>query len=490
MKISLHEVLNLILSFALTKAFTQVPLQMVVQQINNEFHMDLNVLVNFNACNDGVDTNIYHNLLTTSHKPLIVFNNLNTTTVTPIYQLHNRNLLIIVCLNGGVATWNDTIEFLDQLLWKLHWTEILFVQEMQQNNTFHMQHLQLFQQCWLKGFINVLLWHGGYLYTYHPFPQIEMKQLLTVKAYANKNHLTNFQGYELYLPLALRAPRVYYYNNRQGNEVRTGYWYKMIVFIEQYNGTVNIQRFNLMETQTVTDITKILSKYRYDFVPSIMYFNDYYSHSDVFYLGKVIIICSTPKEIPQALYLLLIFDPYVWLMCAFTFASLALLAAVIYRFRTEHWNFQNACLHAFTTMLNISSNFIKQHTFLIFIIQFMALVTGFLLTNFHACNLSSVLTVKLYEPELKTLDDIMKTDKMILDSVVDINKTLNQEAIPDFIKKRMATLDNDNWQSFDKLRYDLNISAYFYIGMDDLVDYLLFQQIYLARPFATTRHNP
>ena len=53
------------------------------------------------------------------------------------------------------------------------------------------------------------------------------------------------------------------------------------------------------------------------------------------------------------------------------------------------------------------------------------------------------MAVKIYEPELKILVDIMKTNKMILDCMVDISETLSRETIPDLIKKNV-------WQACKK----------------------------------------
>ncbi|XP_065361867.1 uncharacterized protein LOC135955445 [Calliphora vicina] len=466
----------LILSILLANARAQLQLNSVVGEINLAFQVELNVLINFNSSSDFDN---YQKLLTSSDKPLIVYNNINAN-VTPIYQQQTKNLLAVVWLNENVAM-NDIINFLDRILWKLHWVEIMFVAEQQANKT-TME--TLFQQCWSKGFSNIVLWCQGLLYSYNPFPKVQVLELANVNAFTNKNYFINFQGYELLVPFRERAPHCFSYHNKQGDLVLAGYWYKIVdEFIKYYNGTTLVIPITMKETQNPKDILKLAATNLFDFIPTAMYFSDYYSNSDVFYLSKVVVICSMPVEIPESWYLMIIFDDNVWLMCVLTFLLLSLVIALIYRFVTNHWEFSKSFMHALTTLTNLSTNYLNRRSFLMYILHFMPIITGFILTSFHNCNLSSMLTAKIYETPLESLQDIAKTNTKILDSINDIDQTLSLESVPQYIKQRLVTADS--LEEFFQLRTNLNVTEYFYTGPDDLAEFYLFQQKYLTRPFAT-----
>ncbi|XP_023294761.2 uncharacterized protein LOC111677798 [Lucilia cuprina] len=440
--------------------------------------MELNVLINFNSSSDFDN---YQEIVKTSDKPLIVYNNINAN-VTPIFERQTKNLWVIVWLNENV-TMNDTINFLDRILWKLHWSEIMFIAELTADNNNFMQ--LLFKLCWSKGFTNVLLWQKGQLYNYQPFPKVQVINVTSVKSYLDAKQEIDFKGYIFRVPFTRRPPQSFSYRNQHGDLVFAGYWFKIVdIFNKQYNGTTKIFPVTLEETKIRRDILKLTATKLFDIIPSSMYFSDYYSNSDVFYLSKVVVLCSVSPEIPESLYLLITFDRNVWLMCALTFIILTLLIALIYRFVTNRWHISTSCLDALTTLTNISSNYLKRrHSFLMFILHFMPLLSGFLLTNFHNCNLSSMLTAKIYEDPLESLEDISKTNVKILEASYDIDHTLTLESVPQYIKERLTTIDSIH--EFVRLRSNLEITKYFYTGPEDLADFFLFQQKYLPRPFAT-----
>ncbi|KAM7356244.1 ionotropic receptor 67c [Cochliomyia hominivorax] len=457
-----------------TNAFLE--LKTVIDEINSIFQFELNVLINFNSSSDLEN---YQNLLKTSDKPVIVYNSIKAD-ITSIYQRQNHNLLVIVWLNEMV-TVNDTIKFLDRIIWKLHWVDIMFVKEHLEEE-FNL--LYFFEVCRNNGYVNVLLWSQGLLYSYRPFPNGDVVRFTDVKMYADKSHLNNFQGYKILVPFRERAPHCFSYRNRKGELILAGYWFKIIdIFIKHYNGTNVILPVTLEQTKNPQDIQKLTSTFYFDFIPTAMYFSDFYSNSDIFYLSKVVIICSMPLEIPESWYLLITYDNNVWLLCLFVFFILSLLLALIYRFFTNYWQISKAFIDAFTTLTHLPSNFLNQRSPLFYILHLMPIISGFLLSNFHNSNLYSMLTAKIYEKPLESLQDITKTNKKILESVNDIDQTLSLASVPQFIKDRLITIDSI--KEFFELRSNLNVTQYFYTGPEDLADFYLFQQQYLIRPFAT-----
>lgn len=484
MKFLNKENILIILNILLVNAKTLLKLKNIVNEVNLTFEIDLNVLINFNnfsSFTSESELDNYQNLLTTSDKPLIVYNDIKVN-VTPLYQKQTHNLLVIVWLND-LAAMNDTIKFVDRVLWKLHWVEIIFVT--QDGGEDKKLLLKFFDKCWHNGFINVLLWSTKErLFSYRPFPNVTVVELNDVKTYADKSHLTNFKGHEILVPFRERAPHVFSYRNRRGDLVLAGYWFKIIdIFIKHYNGTTRILPLTIERTKNPKDILKLAASYQYDFIPTAMYFSDYYSNSDVFYLSKVVVICSTSSEIPESLYLLITYDDLVWLMCLIIYGILTSLLTIIYKFFTQEWLIHKSCIDALTTLTHLPSNYLERRSILMYLVHFMPLITGFLLSNFHNCNLSSMLTAKIYEKPLESLRDITKTNKKILESVNDIDQTLSLASVPQYIKERLVTIDS--METFFELRSNLNVSQYFYTGPDDLAEFYLFQQLYLARPFAT-----
>ncbi|XP_037822880.1 uncharacterized protein LOC119611388 [Lucilia sericata] len=236
----------------------------------------------------------------------------------PLYEQYNSECLAIVWLN--VKQINNTFQLLERLLWRRHFKDILLIYEREYTEKlldFNSQLLQIFQNCWSKGFISVLLWSQQHLYTYHPYPHIKVRQLSNVGQFWDKTHLNNFHQRPCLLPFFQFPNQCYSYRNRQGQLIRTGYFYKWLqLYLQYYNATIEHYSIDVWSSNvSQKESLEALTEMGFCLIPIyLLKFKDYFDTSNVMHLSKVTLMVPNAREITSSLYLILPLMHYIGLI--------------------------------------------------------------------------------------------------------------------------------------------------------------------------------
>ncbi|KNC34837.1 hypothetical protein FF38_06773 [Lucilia cuprina] len=403
--------------------------------------------------------------------------------IKPLYEIYNSESLAIVWFN--VKQINNTFELLDRLLWRRHFKDILLIYEregLEKQAGFNRQLIQIFQKCWSKGFISVLLWTQQQLYTYHPYPNVKVLQLSNVEQFWNKSHLNNFHQRSCRLPFFQFPNQCYSYRNRQGELVRTGYFYKWLqLYLQYYNAS--IEHFSIdMWSGNVSqkEGLEALTKMGFCLIPIyLLKFHNYFDSSNVMYLSKVTLMVPNAKEISSSLYLILPLKHYIGLIIIASTIVLFVLMYFVECTTNKIKDLSKLAMTAFRIILFLFNGFGREKSIKHFLLHLLFLFTGIFLTNYYSSTLSSLFTSKVYKPPIKTFQDISRTRLTLLEYTADVDFMLNIN-IPQTIKQRLRTGNNAELYSN---RQKLNMT-YMYTVHYEFMDFLLFQQYYLKHPIA------
>lgn len=453
----------------------------VVCYINENDEVNLNVLINLLDRNET--SRDFLDILKLDRVPKVIFHRTaKVKEITPIYKSFNSEMLSIVWFSSNQL--NFTINLLDRLLWRRHFKNLLLIHQPENAESAELNHKYLhniFQECWSKGFISVLLWSHHQLFTYHPYPSIKVVRLNGMSQFMDKSHLNNFHQRKCLLPYIYFPNQCFFYTNRQGRLIRTGYFYKWVeLYLQYYNASIEHILYDMKSCDVCQkDTLKDLSERGYCLIPIfVRKEGDLFDISNVLYLSKQMLMVPNAIEIHRSLYLILPLSGFIWSVIV---ASVVMIFIVMYLLQhpSKTIALSKLALQAFSVILFLESGLEARKTLKYFLLHLLFLFIGIMTTNYYSSGLSSLFTTPLYEPPLKYLTDIGRTDLALWLYSSDVNLTLNVD-IPKVLKERIF------WGNNTELylnRHKFNMS-YIYKVSEELMDYLLFQQYYLKHPIA------
>ncbi|KAH8342325.1 hypothetical protein KR059_001657, partial [Drosophila kikkawai] len=438
----------------------------IVQRLNRDNDLQLNIYMDCLDTDIWVDQEIVSNL------------QLNSLHAQPkLMGRFSEKALIIACLKE--ATGNRTLNGLKELLWGLQNLPILYILNSEMD--------LYFEQALQKGFLHVLALNliNGSLYTYEPYPKIQIHQLEEIEKFYNLTRLKNLQGIAVNITGETMTPRCFHYNNRQGKKVYAGYMYKLLKeFINNYNGTERMAYAN-EETIDYEELKTELLMGHIDMMPRIIHILNwqYFYRSYILYNIKTHIIVPWAEPLPKSLYFL---KPFVWTAWITIMASLIYAAIMIWRLkhRQKDASTLSACvldvLQWFFS-LPVSHNWhykLGLHRVLAFLVLF---TVGFILTNLYLAQLSSFLTTGLFKKQLNSFQDLFRENRTLIlesfDREVLHNLTRDGLIQPEF-ENIVLTVSIAEVFSHRK---SLN-TTYVYTAYEDRIEYELYQQKYLRVP--------
>lgn len=451
----------------------------VVKKINHNNRIEINVIINL--YNDKPDKQL-NELLQNEELPTLLMTQ-PMDKIYPLYERFSKQSLTIVWINW--AKLNATIELMDRLLWTIHFKDILFVynEEDKPNRrqefwTTQNELYEIASLCWNKGFISMLIWLNQQLYTYHPYPSIKIKQIISITEFQNKSHLQNFHHYVMKIAFLEFPPPCFSYTNRKGELLRVGYTYTWIrLFLEYHNASIRYELRNIW-SQNASYEQAINWTNQNTFIPVIMPTIKSYAPSYCLFLYKYVLLLPAPKEIYDGFYTMIPFDDLVWitvLLCGVLYFGLINCINFL-KSKTFKWgqSFQDAFKIIIFLSVDVKTNYYLSN----FVLYLLFLFTGVFITNYYSSSLFSLYTSKVYEPKLMYIDDISRNNLKILQHSAEVSLWLSRNMSS--IVSRFVT--NVNHLYYENLN-NLNME-YMYTAAEHLADYLLFQQRYLKRPIA------
>ncbi|XP_061402191.1 uncharacterized protein LOC133338017 [Musca vetustissima] len=426
---------------------SEIKLLAMVDHLNAEYNVELNLIINIGE-NEGVELEA---ILQNVQLPKII-TTASDVKLSNLYRNFNMNILSLVLLKQ--QNMNESFMALDQLLWRRHYTPIIFIYKTMESNTI----LDIFQKAWQQGHTSVVVWWQNKVFSYNPYPSIKIKQLETPQDFMK--HLLqqqNFNKFEIKVPLFHNPPRSFSYVNREGVEIRTGFFWKTIeTFVTSRNGTLQYEFFDIWSTdlnrETVTDF---IMNAGYSFIPTMVVPKGDFEKSNAIHFAHDYLLTAVGKEIPENQYLLITFDTELWLMADVIFIIIFLILLTVKRL--------------YFNIVDISGCLLCSFKVLIFTYDVI-----------YGCNLSSIYVSRIYEPDLNTLQDIARTNLRVQVYGLEYDHLMSLENLPKFLYSRMFVGNNTEFQ---ENRHNLHLPNII-TGMEDIVEFMLFQQLYMTRPIA------
>ncbi|XP_005176199.2 uncharacterized protein LOC101893058 [Musca domestica] len=421
-------------------------------------------------------------MIVNSEIPKIIITSENSSQDN-LYKEFNMNILTMVRIDED--NQNATLSLMDQLLWRRHYTSIIvFYEENKEDNDEEEQLINFFHDCWQNGYLSVLLVLHNITYTYTPYPKITVIRLENYMAFEKIQNLRplNFNGFEISTAFIEYPPRCFSFHSRHGQLIRSGYYYKIVEnFVRQYNGSLRPEFVDAWGIKFDDDsIRDLVNNRGFSFIPTHLTASENYESSYFIHFGKCYLIVPAAKEINQNLYLLVSFDMGMWLMMALILIILAAIITVINVLHYHRRLIVESIFKALQIVIFISGQVFQDKTLFTYMLQLLFLCIGLFLTNCYTGNLSSMYTSRIYEADLNTLEDVGRTNLGIHIYSLDYKMYTALENLPAIIYKRFFLGNNT---VFNVNRKNLKMVS-IYNGLDDTVDLLLYQQLYLKRPLA------
>ncbi|XP_013111545.2 uncharacterized protein LOC106090044 [Stomoxys calcitrans] len=445
-----------------------------IQKLNEKYKLQMNVVIDLKG-NQSMD--LMENLGDLNVPKILISQ--PEAAKHNLYKLFNMQMLAIVQLD--MTNLNLTLTIMEKLLWRRHFSKIIIQFKGDETLDVNKDLLYLFHRCWLQGHTSVLVYWRNTTYTYTPYPSIQVQLLHSFGDFTEQQQ-QDFQQFEFFIPFIELPPRCFSYYNRKGQLIRSGIYYKIVQnFITHYNGSIRHEFFDPWSTSLNRETTNDLVTHKgYRFITTLLARNENYESSDAFHFGKFYFMVPAGKEIKQSLYLFLSFHPHMWLMIAILLAILFLLLVVIDHRKHGKHEYLESFFNAFRIIIFMNDEIFPGRTFFNYMLDLLFLVIGLFLTNSYVCNLSSMYTSRIYEPGLTTLKDIERTKLRIHVHSLDYDQYMAVENMPAVVYERMFAGNNTE---FYWNRQTLNFVTMFASGAD-IVEYLLFQQLYMRKPFA------
>uniref|UniRef100_A0A1I8NQ60 Ionotropic glutamate receptor C-terminal domain-containing protein n=1 Tax=Stomoxys calcitrans TaxID=35570 RepID=A0A1I8NQ60_STOCA len=457
------------------KSNTEV-MQNIIQQLDEQRNFQMHLVIDIQNKNN---VEKFMDLEMIGEVPKMIINRLDSIN-QHLYMQFNMEILTIASMN--IRNFNQTFDALDKLLWRRHYTNIFVILEHEDVDL-----LNLFQRCWAQGHIWVLVLQRQRCYTYAPFPTIQVKPLNHCLDFQEKSHFHNFHNYTFKVPFTHMPPIIFSYNNREGKLIRSGIYYKIVEnFVQHYNACLQHTFYDIWKRSFKEVIVAILKNEGFTIIPTYLSSNEGYECSDSFHFSKIFLIVPAGKEIDQSLYLLVSYHREMWLMVLLLLIAIFVLIVVVNYCKYQQLIYVEALLHTLKILIFVYNDVFRQRTFFNLYLNFLFLIVGLFLTNSYVCNLSSMYASRIYEPDMKTLEDVADTELGIHVYTTDYDNYMSIKNMPPLIYERMF-VGNDS--EFYANRLNLNL-VNIYVGGEDIVNFVLFQLLYVKRPWANYIAEP
>ncbi|XP_059217774.1 uncharacterized protein LOC106084299 [Stomoxys calcitrans] len=451
--------------------------QSIIQKLNEEHKYNMHLMIDLKVSNGsqkfeeiGYELEVPRILI--SHTGVVKEN---------FYKIFNMKILTIVRMD--MTNLNITFSIMEKLLWRRHYITITILF---QNEDLDLE--ELFHRCWKQGHTSVLLYWRNSFYSYTAFPNLRVNRLTNLSQFLDYEHHQNFQHYKIKVPFVEIPPLCFSYHNRQGHYVRSGIYYKIVEnFVTHYNGCLQHEFIDIWKLSLQREYaTDLVASGEFAFITSHLAMNESYENSESFNFAALYLIVPAGNEIDQSLYLLVSFNSNMWLMIFLLLFVLFLFIVVVNYCKYGKLIYFDSLLHALKIVIFAYDEVFKGRTFFNYMLHLLFLIVGLFLTNSYVCNLSSMYTSRIYEPDLKTLQDIERTNLGIHVYSLDYDQYLAVKNLPSIVHKRMFVGNNTE---FYINRRNLNLVS-IYPSVDDIVDFVLFQQLYVKRPWAKYLPEP
>ncbi|CAD7090367.1 unnamed protein product [Hermetia illucens] len=380
------------------------------------------------------------------HTSVVIF-----TKNSPVDLRKNMSppFLINALLTGNIS---KTLEIMENSMDRFNDIKILFIfveEPADQSAALD----DLFTWCWKTGALSVVasfFTSPDPVYSFDPFPIVTITifpvnqtwdQLFIEKA-------KNLQGTILRRVLVSDFPRSFPYTNDEGEVQHGGYTADIISeFIHQVNATMVDVRKENGELFDMFEAEICISEGKGDLptlVRSTTRRNNMLNSRSIA-TQQYELIVPFSRFLPASSYIILPFQWNVWVLALMMVVFIASADYLHVRILESSGDFGKALCHA---LLGICSQSIPSQcrsSWRFRYIRFQLIVIGFILTNLYLAHLSSFMTTRVSEPQMKTIKDIKDRGQKLL--MIDFHFLYfdKRNLITEPLREVITTVDQDTF---------------------------------------------
>ncbi|XP_058974733.1 uncharacterized protein LOC131800891 [Musca domestica] len=376
----------------------------------------------------------------------------------------------------------NSVDYLEEILKPsllfLHLRDVLFYT----NTTWVRgeEWLWLFEWLWDQGFWRVLLMNEADQYLgMECLPKMQMR-VLTLEGYfaMRERRYLDLQGFTIKTAVGNNPPRVIAYFDEEGRLQVSGFYGNTLkIFAEIYNASLEYVVMPNMSHYSVLDCIQSVRDHEVDVCMDVILWGTGIETTRPFYIviSHLMVPYDTPLEKYE--YFRMSFGREVWILIFFTFCCTVVLLIVV-----EYKEYRRLSLinNIFTTFQSfICASFSLQHFSQNYRygLEAILIFSGFMISNYYLSILSSILLTKIYKREINSVADVVSHNLSILTTdfqqwILEVTKAsplIRQQTVvvsEEFAVRNQRLLNPD----------------YIYFGLDEKLDFFLYQQKFLTRP--------
>ncbi|BFG04939.1 uncharacterized protein DMAD_03791 [Drosophila madeirensis] len=389
---------------------------------------------------------------------------------------HDAPVLIITPLQSDLDGNLEAASVLQAYLKDRQFNDILLMD--MQNKT---SHEDIFKAYWDAGFPHVLLVSAeDQLWTMKTYPRLAIIRT-TLQQYLSQRNSKDLMGYPVRV-LVTNDPPHSFVNEDKSEASGARYQGSIIssfkLFAKHFNASLEAVPFDGLRRYRTGECLSLVMSNVTDACGSIFVMTFRYPTSQPVRLNRVAIMAPFGNPIEKFHYFFRPFDPPVWLWTGLSVAYIALLGALLHRWRFGRWDVGQYLLLAVQSLLTRSLALPQccsgGNRLLLLLLLF---ATGFVLSSLYVAQLSMMLTTRLYQRPIDSVADLKAANVSILLQQHNVGPN-SVYGSSEELRERFLLVE----ESLHKQRRDDLDPRYAYVDSEDRMDFYLYQQKFLRRP--------
>ncbi|EDW32946.1 GL10251 [Drosophila persimilis] len=433
----------------------------------------------------GIKTHIYYGLSggrlerlpLRGHPPRIV---LQGNTSEQLKTRHDAPVLVVTPLETHLAANLEALRVLQVYLQDRQFNDILLmdVDRHPQSETIYRD---LFKAYWDAGFAQVLLCSREHrLWTMKPFPRVTISRT-TLREYLTERSSKDLKGYPVRVLVTNDPPHSFVSEEQSvasGGRYQGSVINSFKLFAAHLNATFEAVPFPELRRYSTRECLELVASDEADACGSIFVMTLRYPTSQPVRLNRVAIMAPFGNPIEKFRYFFRPFDPPVWLWTGLSVAYVALLGALLHRWRFGRWDVGQYLLLAVQSLLTLSLALPQGGSGGVRLLLLLLLfATGFVLSSLYVAQLSTMLTTKLYQRPIDSVADLKAANVSILLQQHNLRPN-SVYGSSEALRERFLLAE----ESLHKQRRDGLDPRFAYVDSEDRMDFYLYQQRFLRRP--------
>ncbi|XP_022226521.2 uncharacterized protein LOC111076834 [Drosophila obscura] len=427
----------------------------------------------------GLSGENFEGLPIRSNQPKMLLQGNNTSEQLKTH--HDAPVLIITPLASDLDVNLAAVRVLQMYLKDRQLTDILLMDvDVDGDTQSKVSYEDIFKVFWDAGFPHVLLFSGeDQLWSMKPFPRLKLTRT-TLQDYLSERNSKDLMGVPLRVLVTNDPPHSFV--NEAKSVASAGRYQGSIInifklFATHLNATFEAVPFPGLRRYRTAECLSLVMSNEADACGSIFLMTFRYPTSQPVRLNRVAIMAPFGNPIAKFHYFFRPFDPYVWLWTGLSVAYIALLGALLHRWRFGRWDVGQYLLLAVQSLLTRSLTLPQCSGGIRLLLLLLLFATGFVLSSLYVAQLSMMLTTKLYQRPIDSVADLRAANVSILLQQHNVRPNSVYGSTEE-LRERFLLVE----EPLHKQRRDGLDPRFAYVDSEDRMDFYLYQQKFLRRP--------